>query len=141
MINREKIKRRKERGLGTLSRYRRLCYLWIVNNCNFLHQFLCHIYNRFKSLSNFIRIIFFSTLLTFKAWNILNYNNAIFIIYDVCCCTIYGCTIFAIHTHIHHLFLRVFRSSSNFFLSFLCTIQSIAFGDFLRKSSGIDVLK
>ena len=35
----------------------------------------------------------------------------------VCCCAIYSCIILTIHAHIHHLFLRVFKSFSNLFVS------------------------
>ena len=75
------------------------------------------IINYLKTFSNLICIILFSTLFTFKTWNIFNHNNTIFIIYNMCSRTIYSCAIFTIHTHIPHLFLRVFKSFSNFFVS------------------------
>lgn len=92
-------------------------HLWVINNSYFLHQFFCHINNYLKTFSNLICIILFPTLFTFKTWNIFNHNNTIFIIYNMCSRTIYSCAIFTIHTHIPHLFLRVFKSFSNFFVS------------------------
>lgn len=96
-----------------------LCCLLVINDSNLLHQLLCHIHDYFQFFSDFIGVIFLATLITFKAWNIFNYNNTIFIVYDVCCCAIESGTIFTIHTHIHHLFLRVFKSFSNLFPAFV----------------------
>lgn len=62
-----------------------LCCLIIIDYGNFLHQFFCGINYRFQMRCNFICINLFTTLFTFFARHIFNYNYAIFIIYNMCC--------------------------------------------------------
>ena len=96
-----------------------------------------------------------STTVNSTTTHVVNYKNCIIVIKNVPCLECEQCgekyytdevaerleTIVNMAT----FFLCIGRGcrgpSLFFFLSFLCTIQSIAFGDFLRKSSGIDVLK
>lgn len=94
-----------------------LSCLLVINDSNLLHQLLCHIHDYFQFFSDFIGVIFLPTLIAFKAWNILDYDDAVFIVHNVGCGALDSSRIFTKHTHIYFPFLLVFKSFSNFFVS------------------------